>query len=127
MTQSRCGVYPQSPWAAKQERCDSWLVAGVASTLQQEHLMASQQVQGGSQPDQADHGPKYFLDIEGTEHPWPRETITTEEIAKLGGWELAQGVIEIDADNNERTLQPGETVQLKPGKGFSKKIHWKRG
>lgn len=72
-------------------------------------------------------GPKYFVDIEGTEHPWPKNTITTEEIVTLGGWDPAQGVIQIDEHNNERTLAPGEVVELKPGHGFSKKIKWKRG
>jgi hypothetical protein len=74
-----------------------------------------------------DHGPKYFVDIEGTIHPWPRNTISREEIAELGGWDVSAGVIEIDADNKERTLAPGEIVELKPGQGFSKKIKWKRG
>lgn len=72
-------------------------------------------------------GPKYFLDIEGTIHDWDKDTITTEEIIQLGGWPPSQGVIEIDKDNNERTLKPGEVVELKPGHGFSKKVHWKRG
>jgi hypothetical protein len=72
-------------------------------------------------------GPKYFVSIEGTEYPWPKKTITTEEIATLGGWDLSQGVMEIDKDNNEHKLQPGEVVELKPGHGFSKKVHWKRG
>jgi hypothetical protein len=72
-------------------------------------------------------GPKYFVDIEGTIHEWDRDTITTEEIAGLGGWEASLGVIEIDKDNNERTLRPGEVIQLKPGHGFAKKIRWRRG
>lgn len=72
-------------------------------------------------------GPKYFLDIEGTEYPWDQPTITAAEIAKLGGWDISQGVIEIDPDNNQRTLAPDEVVELKPGHGFSKKIKWKRG
>jgi len=72
-------------------------------------------------------GPKYVVVIEGTEHPWERDTITTEEIATLGGFSAAEGVIEIDKDNVERTLSPGETVDLKPGHGFSKKVRWKRG
>ena len=72
-------------------------------------------------------GPKFFLDIEGDLKPWDRDTITTEEIANLGGWNVSQGVIEIDRDNNERTLAPGEVVNLKPGHGFSKKVKWKRG
>lgn len=72
-------------------------------------------------------GPKYFVNIEGTEYPWPKSTITTEEIAALGGWDLSQGVIEIDKDNNEHTLRPGEIIEIKPGHGFSKKVRWKRG
>jgi hypothetical protein len=72
-------------------------------------------------------GPKFFVDVEGTVHPWSRATITTEEIATLGGWPLSLGVIEIDKENNERTLKPGEVVELKPGGGFSKKIKFKRG
>lgn len=72
-------------------------------------------------------GPKYFICIEGKEFPWPKDTITTEEIINLGSWDASQGVIEIDDDNNERTLQPGEVIQIKPGHGYSKKIKWKRG
>jgi len=72
-------------------------------------------------------GPKFFLDIEGMLRPWDRDTITTEEIINLGGWDPAQGAILIDKDNNERTLKPGETIELKPGMGFSKKVHFKRG
>ncbi len=72
-------------------------------------------------------GPKFFLDIEGVLKPWDKDTITTEEIIKLGGWDPSLGAILIDKDNNERTLQPGEVVELKPGMGFSKKIRFKRG
>jgi hypothetical protein len=84
-------------------------------------------VEQETKDDRGNKGPKYFVDIEGTVYPWPKETITTEEIATLGSWDLSQGVIEIDKDNNERTLQPGEVVELKPGHGFSKKVRWKRG
>lgn len=72
-------------------------------------------------------GPNYLVVIEGQEHPWDRDTITTEEIAGLGGFPVSDGVIEIDNDNVERTLAPGEVVNLKPGHGFSKKVRWKRG
>lgn len=71
--------------------------------------------------------PKYFLDIEGTTYPWDNDTITTEQIAQLGGWDVSQGVIEVDQHNNEHTLAPGEVVELKPGLGFGKKHKWKRG
>jgi hypothetical protein len=73
-------------------------------------------------------GPKFHLDIEGVLTPWDRDTITTEEVAALGGWDISLGVVLIDMkDNTERTLQPGEVVEVKPGMGFSKKIRFKRG
>lgn len=71
--------------------------------------------------------PPFFLNIEGQEFPWHAPTITTEEIASLGGWPADTGVIEIDKDNNEHTLTQGEVVDLKPGHGFAKKVKWKRG
>lgn len=73
------------------------------------------------------NGPKYFVDIEGVLKPWDKPTISTEEVIALGGWEPSMGVIMIDKDNNERTLNPGEIIELKPGMGFSKKVHFKRG
>jgi len=72
-------------------------------------------------------GPKFFVDIEGVLKPWDKDTITTEEVITLGGWDPSQGAILIDKDNNERTLAPGDVVELKPGQGFSKKIRFKRG
>ncbi len=72
-------------------------------------------------------GPKFFLDIEGVLKPWDNETITTEEIIGLGGWDPSQGAIMIDKDNNEQTLQPGQVIELKPGMGFSKKVKFRRG
>ncbi len=72
-------------------------------------------------------GPKYHLDIEGALIPWDKDTITTEEIIQLGGWDPSQGAIMIDKDNQEHTLQPGQVIEIKPGMGFSKKIRFKRG
>ncbi len=72
-------------------------------------------------------GPVYWVCIENAKFRWPRETIATEEISVLGGWDASQGVIEVDADQNERTLAPGEVITLKPGLAFGKKLCWKRG
>lgn len=72
-------------------------------------------------------GPKYYVDIEGVLIPWDKETITTEEIISLGGWEPNQAVVLIDKDNQEHNLVPGQVIELKPGMGFSKKIRFKRG
>ena len=70
---------------------------------------------------------RQFVNVEGVEPPWPRPTITTEEIAKLGGWDVSLGVIEIDRDNVEHQLKPGEPVELRPGHGFAKRIRFRRG
>ena len=71
--------------------------------------------------------PKFTLDIEGALKPWDADTITTEQIARLGGWDPSLGVLLIDEDNNERELKPGEVVKLEPGLGFSKKVRFRRG
>ncbi len=71
--------------------------------------------------------PTFELDLEGTIHSWPEATISVEQLAVLGGWNVGDGVVEIDKDNVERTLQPGEIIHLKPGHGFAKKRKWKRG
>ena len=74
------------------------------------------------------HDPKFEIDIEGALKPWDKDTITTEEVAALGGWDASQGVILVDLqDNTERNLQPGEVVKLRPGIGFSKKVRFQRG
>ena len=79
------------------------------------------------QDEKRDEEPKFNLDIEGALKPWYQDTISTEQIAELGGWDVSLGVLLIDEDNNERTLQPREIVKLEPGLGFSKKVRFRRG
>ena len=75
-----------------------------------------------------EHGPKYFVNIEGNEAPWDEATITSADIRRLAGWDAGQQVIEIDLETNvEHSLVEGEAVNLKPGHGFSKKIKFQRG
>jgi len=76
---------------------------------------------------QQEQGPKYVLDIEGREVPWEQDTIKTEQVIALGGWDPSQGAILIDKENVERTLRPGEVIEIKPGQAFSKKVRFKRG
>jgi len=78
-------------------------------------------------PDRPIDVDKYVLNIEGELYPWDDEKITTKEIAELGGWNPADGVIEINEDNVERTLKPDEVIYLKPGTEFGRKLRWKRG
>ena len=73
-------------------------------------------------------GAVFALWIEDKEFWWPRQTITTEQLAELGGWESSLGVQQIDlATGQARTLKPGEVVDLKDAKTFAKKIGWRRG
>ncbi len=71
--------------------------------------------------------PFFQICIENGVFPWPRPTITTEGIAQLGGWDPEIGVIEVDSEQNERTLAPGEVVELKPGNSYGKPLCFKRG
>jgi hypothetical protein len=72
-------------------------------------------------------GPKYTVDIEGTLYPWNEDTITVPQLRDLGNLPSDVPVIEVDKDNNQRTLGEDEVVQLKPGLGFSKKVKYARG
>jgi len=73
------------------------------------------------------HGPKFQIDIEGRLYPWDDDTITVPQIRTLGNLPTDQPVIEIDRDNNQRTLTEDEVVELRPGLGFSKKVKYQRG
>lgn len=74
------------------------------------------------------NAPKFEANIEGTLYPWDKETITVPEIRELGKLPTDLPVIEVDLkDNTERTLAEDEIVELKPGKGFGKKVGFKRG
>jgi hypothetical protein len=80
-----------------------------------------------AQPAQA-QGPKYYVNLEGAEYAWDNETITVSELRGLGGWDTTQPIVEVDLrDNTERTLAGAETVTLKPGHGFAKKLKFQRG
>ncbi len=40
---------------------------------------------------QTAQGPKFHLDIEGDITSWDEDTITTEQVAELGGWDASLG------------------------------------
>lgn len=75
-----------------------------------------------------EQSPKFFVNIEGTDKPWAADTITVAQIRELAGWDPTQQVVEVNLDDNsERTLGENETVSLKPGHGFAKKVKFQRG
>lgn len=73
-------------------------------------------------------GPKYVVNLEGSEIDWAKETISVPEIRELAGWDASQPILEIDLqDNTEKTLAEDAVVMLKPGQGFAKKVKFQRG
>jgi hypothetical protein len=72
--------------------------------------------------------PKYQVDIEGQVYEWSEATITLPQLRELAGYAADQQMIEVDLkENTERVLEEGEAIELKPGKGFAKKVAFKRG
>ena len=85
----------------------------------------------------------FAVTVEGKTKGWHRETITVEEIARLGGWDVSVGVIEVDEETNgERTLSVSEVITLARRhdhhypehehhhhhhKSYGKKHRWRRG
>lgn len=75
-----------------------------------------------------DHGgQKFFVNIEGTEHPWEGDTITVNQIRDLGKIPADQPIVEELADGTERTLGADDTIDLKPGHRFGRAPRYKRG
>lgn len=73
-------------------------------------------------------GPKFHINIEGQIFDWDEDTITAAQIRQVGGLPANVPVEMIDLDTNEqRTLTELETVTLRPGLGFAKKIKFQRG
>lgn len=72
-------------------------------------------------------GKKFFVNIEGAEYPWEKDTITTQEIRDLGKLPADLPVIEEKPDGTERTLAENEVIDLKPGHRFGRAPKFKRG
>lgn len=72
-------------------------------------------------------GKKFYVDIEGKEYEWDKETISTKEIRALSGIPADQQIIEEAPDGTERTLGESETITLKPGHRLGRSSKYKRG
>ena len=72
--------------------------------------------------------PKYDVDIEGQIYEWEHDSITVPELRALAGFPPDQQMIEVDLqEGTEEVLAEDAIVALKPGKGFAKKVEFKRG
>lgn len=67
------------------------------------------------------------IDIEGKTYPWDKDQISTAQIEQLAGWPAGTGVIQIDDDNNQRTLDANDLVNLKEGHSYAKRRRFRRG
>ena len=74
-----------------------------------------------------DKGKKYYINIEGKEYPWDRETISTQEIRALGNLPADLPVVEEDPEGRERTLREDEIITIKPGHRHGRASRYKRG
>lgn len=73
-------------------------------------------------------GPKYVVNIEGTNFDWDAPSITPAQVRQLGGLPTGTPVELIDLNSNEqRTLGEDESVELRPGLGFAKRVRFQRG
>lgn len=72
--------------------------------------------------------PRYEIDIEDQVYQWGRNTITLAELRDLAGYPADQQMIEVDLqDNTEVSLSDETPIELRPGKGFAKKVVFRRG
>lgn len=72
-------------------------------------------------------GKKYFINIEGSEYEWPKDTITVPDIRKLGNLPADVPVIEEFPDGTERQLRENDVIELKPGHRYGRAPKYKRG
>jgi hypothetical protein len=72
-------------------------------------------------------GQKFFINIEGTEYPWDKDTITTQEIRVLGSLPSDLPVIQEVPDGTERTLGENETISIQPGHRHGRAPRYRRG
>ena len=72
-------------------------------------------------------GKIFYVNIEGVEYPWLKDTITVPEIRELGHLPKDQPVVEEFPDGKERTLNENDVIKLKPGHRFGRAPKFKRG
>jgi hypothetical protein len=76
---------------------------------------------------QQDSGPKYFVEIDGTEYEFDHEPVTGGEIMDEAGIPREQGLLELLDDGQQRQVPVDEEIELKPGKRFKKRPRFRRG
>lgn len=84
-------------------------------------------MQGQGRAAAEEAGKKYFVNVEGTEYEWEKDTITVPEIRNVGTLPADQPVVEELPDGTERTVPEDEVIHLKPGHRYGRAAKYKRG
>jgi hypothetical protein len=77
--------------------------------------------------DQQEHGPTYFVEVDGAEYEFDHEPVTGGEIMDKAGIPRDQGLLELLEDGQQRQVPVDEEIELKPGKRFKKRPRFRRG
>ncbi len=72
-------------------------------------------------------GQKFFVNIEGMEYSWDKDTITVQDIRSLGGIPADIAILQESPDGTERTIGESETISLQPGHRLGRAAKYKRG
>lgn len=118
-------LHPEDP--AREREIEDKLEHIVEEIEEIEELLDDHEHHNRKPHDEHHAAKTYCIEVEGLDYPWPKETITVAEIRKLGNLPPDQPVIEVDPDNQERTLAGDEIIHLKPGHRYGKKVRYKRG
>lgn len=74
-----------------------------------------------------EHGPNYFIEVDGTEYELHEDEISGGAIMDLAGIPREQGLLELLDDGTQRQVGVDEEIDLKPGKRFKKRPRFRRG
>ena len=72
--------------------------------------------------------PKYEINFEGKNYSWNKNEITPEQLRELVGLPADLALLVIDLKTGaEKPFNDGDSIEVMPGVGFSKKVGFKRG
>lgn len=80
-----------------------------------------------NQKENNQEGKKFFVNIEGTEYPWDKNTITISEIRQLGSIPSDQQIVVENPDGSEQQLTDSAVIEIMPGHRFGRAPKYKRG
>lgn len=80
-----------------------------------------------NQKENKQEGKKFFVNIEGTEYLWDKNTITIDEIRQLGNIPVDQQIVVENPDGTEQQLTDSTIIEIKPGHRFGRAPKYKRG